>query len=640
MRRILSLLALALTGASVALVPVQQQPQVRTVGHLDMGMYRSTPRGAAAVQFGPAVSPNGRFLAITTRDSLLVMEVASGRHWTLLRGTTGGRNEFEYVDWSPKGDMLSFDRGDDERKTDFIWTLPIDQNTGRATGEAQRVSTTDGDLSAISPDGEWIAFADYVNPGQRIVIVPARGGRERVLAVPRESMSSITWSAGGDSIYYVHFSRQPRMSTLSRVAAAGGASQVVWQTRGSSAEVIKPGPKIVSYEPDRMIRILDTGGKTTRALLRAPQGRSVWLTSANSDATRFYAVAENTPHRLMRVSLADGSWRLLDTSHEPHGISTSAAGSRIVYRTLVDGRRRLVATNTDGTERREYRTQREPRGGEALSPDGTQVAYQSLDSLARLVVLDLQSGRERVVASAHGFGTFRWRSDGRLQYVRLDSTPSVSRALHEVTVDGRDRLVRMHPNPASLGDGFGVLNDSFAILAPRGRIELVPLPRGDTRVIFQGPHAGVTLSPDQRLLAIKTVGRLAATYANSTAVALPETDAIAIVDLQTGERRNIQLDARMRTSVSSFGSRVHSMWWHPDGRNLIVSMSRPGEMLEDVFLVPINGDRPRLIQRGASSDTRVSVMPDGRTVMVSVAGPASTAFLEFTLPGAPSGGRR
>jgi Tol biopolymer transport system component len=630
MRRFLSLLAVAVACLALAQPPQQQQPQpqVRTVGHLDLNAYRMV------------ASPNGRFLAITTPDSLLIMEVASGRHSTVLRRQSSQSWEFDEIDWSPRGDLLAFSRGDDAQKTEFIWTLPIDQNTGRSTGEARRVSTAGGDLVAVSPDGQSILFLDFtLGKGalERIVLVPARGGRERVLAEPRVNINSMAWSADGRWVYYA-WSSGPSKTRVARVPVSGGASQVVLEAPGDNPYVIKPGPVIIVHEADRMIRLVDSTGSRTKALFRAPQGRYVDMPAANADATRFYAAVDNRSNRLTAVSLVDGNARLMDTSQDPHGIATSESGNRLVFRTLTDGVRRLVVLNLDGSGRREYRTQHESRGGETLSPDGTHLAFQSVDSVPQLILLDLQSGAERVLTTASGLGGLRWRSDGQLQYVRMDSAPSPSRAIHEVTIDGRDRVVRLHPDMGSLISGFGLLDDTLAIFAPRGRLELVPLPRGDTRVIFRGPHAGVALSLDHRFLAIKTVSRIAPVYADSTAVAIREADAIAIVDLRTGQRRDLVLDFRMRTSVSNYGSRVHAVLWHPDGRNLIVGMSRPGQAQEDVYLVPLNGDMPRLIQRGSSPDTRIALTADGKTVLVSLPSQRTTDILEFTLPGAKPGG--
>ena len=283
MRRFLCLLAAAV--ACLALAPPQQQPQVRTVGHVDFAVYR------------PVLSPNGRFLAITSRDSLLVMEVASGRHWSVLHRLSKRSYEFDEIDWSPKGDMLAFNRGDDDQNTDLFWTLPIDQNTGVPNGEARRVSTTGGDVVALSPDGQSIVFADYSprgNAPQRLVLVPARGGRERVLAEPKVGIGSMAWSDDGKWIYYSYSSGQPRKGSVARVPVAGGTAQVVWEALGERPSVIKPGPLIVVQEADRMIRLLDATGTRTKALFRAAQGRSLGFTSANGDATRLYAVAKST----------------------------------------------------------------------------------------------------------------------------------------------------------------------------------------------------------------------------------------------------------------------------------------------------------------------------------------------------------
>ncbi len=665
MRKFIGLIAVAVAG--LALAPQQQQPQVRTVGRVDLGVNNA------------ALSPNGRFLAISSADSLRVMDVTTGRHWPVLRRISNRNVEFGDIDWSPKGDMLAFSRGDDA-KTPMIWTLPMDQNTGRPNGEPMRVSTSAGDMLTVSPDGQSIVFVaagEPPEPDRRpLVQVPARGGRERVL-IDRIGGRSFVWSDDGKWIYHAFggvallatdrwffepSSTSQINASVARVPIAGGLQQIVSATL--IGNLIKPGPMIVVKEADRMFRLVDLASGGTKALFRAPQSGPIDVTAANADASRFYAIATNSPQRLVAVSLADGSSRLLDMSEEPHSVATSQSGNRIAYLTVVDGKRVFVAANQDGSGRREYRTLLEPerigQGGRArrnfvqLSPDGRHLVFVPVASdlgFSQLVLLDLQNGRERVVATAGHFYEVRWRSDGVLQYVVRDDPHSTwRRSIREVTVDGTGRLLRLRadtnvrPERGETPVGALALDDTLVALGLRDGVYLTALPRMaanhdstllEGQIIFRGPHGDAVFSPDHRFLAVKTATRMATAYAadaRGLATEISEADAIAIVDLQTGQTRTIPLEFRMQGYAGEGAGR---MWWHPDGRHLIAAMHRQGELQNDVYLVPVNGDPPRMIVRGSSArEMRVWPTADGRSVLLSIPDPTTTDIIEFTLPGA------
>jgi len=644
MRRSISLTAVAL--ACLALTPLQES--VRTIARLD-----------GEVAGGPALSPDGRYLAMGSWDSgLRVIDVANGQSWTVVDGYAAS------VDWSPNGELLAFSRWDEEAGSDFIWTLPIDPRTGRAAGEARRVSVSGGDVVAFSPDGESIAFADYSGPGQRVVLVPTRGGRERVLAQAEGGISTIAWSSDGEWIYYAHDAFGSPRGVVARVRAAGSPAEVVWETPAGRPRVIEPGPMIVETEGGRVfpflneagkpgsspgasqgddwIRILDRTGQNVLASLRPPPGSTpppdggLWVSAATADRTRFYGTLGNTEFRLMAVSLADGSATVLDTSPSPQFVATSVVDDRLVFRTEVDGALGFVVMSPDGSARREYRPRARPsprppnhRGRLVVSPDGNHLAYVSLDTLDHLVVLDLRNAQERVLASGGRLG-FSWTSNGEILYDRIvDRVQPSRRTIHMVNLEGVERLLHVISESVVLNDNQLFLDDSTAVSSWRDRVELIALPTGDPRVVFRGPNDGhASVSPDHRHLAVKTVGRIAPRYGQDAWI--DEADAIAIIDLESGQRRDIQLEL---SAPRNGGQAV----WHPDGQHLLINLARSsGEW--DTYLVPINGDRPRVLARGVGPAFADPTLTDGgNTVLVTVPGPLTTEILELTA-GASAGG--
>jgi WD40 repeat protein len=650
MRRSISLSAAAL--ACLALTPLALTPQqesIRTVASLD-----------GEVADGAALSPDGRYLAVGSWDSrgLRAINVADGQSWTLVDGYV------ERVDWSPQGDLLAFNRWDEEAGNDFIWTLPIDPATGRAAGEARRVSVSGGDVVAFSPDGEFIAFADYNYPGQRVVVLPARGGRERVLAQAEAGINSIVWSDDGEWIYFTHNAFGSTRGVVARVPAAGGAAEVVWETPAGTPWVIEPGPMIVQPEASRSmffvnqvggphtspgvsqggdrIRILDRTGQNVLTTLRPPlgvwRGGELWISAATRDATRFYGTKANRDFRLLAVSLGDGGERVLDTSQARQYLAHSESSNRIVFLTDVDGALGFAAISPDGSGRREYRPTARPADNPPhwswqrflISPDGNHLAFAAQDTQNHLVVLDLRDGQERVLASG-GWLQFRWMSNSELQYDVLEDRVRASRrSIRQVNLNGTDRLLRVISERTIPADNWLTLvNDTVAIAATRERVDLIPLPGGEPRLAFRGHHTGdASVSPDLRYLALKTVSRLTPRYGREECC-IEEADAIAIIDLATGQRHDLQLELTSPRGVPAV--------WHPDGRHLMVNLARSsGE--RDAYLIPINGDRPRVLARDIGPDFVYPHLVDGgNTLLVTTVSPITTDILELTA-GAAAGG--
>src|SRR5687767_12313926 len=190
---------------------------------------------------------------MTTPDNLVVMDIASGKTWSVLGRASTARSEFDELDWSPRGDLISFNRYDPSLDGQSFWVLPMDGATGHAAGGARRVTKHVGDRHAVSPDGQSIAFADYgPNGSQRIVVVAIKDGAERMLTGEREAISSVSWSDDGKWVYFSTEGRGP----VHRVPSEGGLSETVsgnlrWAT------VFRPGPAIAVTETDGTVRVLD-----------------------------------------------------------------------------------------------------------------------------------------------------------------------------------------------------------------------------------------------------------------------------------------------------------------------------------------------------------------------------------------------
>jgi Tol biopolymer transport system component len=202
-----------------------------------------------------------------------------------------------------------------------------------------------------------------------------------------------------------------------------------------------------------------------------------------------------------------------------------------------DGRSLLYADDRDGllgVYRRDLATGKETAlatGGRvhpALSPDGTRLAC--LDMTGRLVVRDLETGTERVLATPLGAGGLpgrpSWSPDGR--YVALCDRNRLNLRFREGynlvrvvdttdTTDGTDRLHAVAPH-VSLADRY----DSGPVWSPDGRwmavivesaLCLLPVasdgtPRGALRTLTTEPADHPSWSGDSKTLLYLSGARL------------------------------------------------------------------------------------------------------------------------------------
>ena len=182
----------------------------------------------------PVLLPSGRALIYTpladgatmnyprVGDSTFVYNIATKRSTLLGTNMLAGSV-------SPQGDRLAFDRTAEDGTGSFLWTMPIDPQTGVATGPPQRVSlpAKNGVSAKFSPDGKMLTF----NAGPRadgtwdLTIVPATGGPERVLATYARAKAQ-SWSADGQSLYVAN--TDSSSEAIERVPLDGGQRETLF----------------------------------------------------------------------------------------------------------------------------------------------------------------------------------------------------------------------------------------------------------------------------------------------------------------------------------------------------------------------------------------------------------------------------
>jgi len=209
--------------------------------------------GQSRVVGGPASSPDGRRIAITS--------LHSGKFGFYQRAADGSGSEdllleensyVKYVnDWSPDGKFLVFQQA--PRGTNEIWVLPL-AGERKPFPLLQAQSPAIG--SAVSPNGKWLSYCSSESGEQKIYVVsfPGPGGKWQVSAgggcYPR-------WRRDGKELFYLSVDNKIMAAEVRGDASsfAVGTLNPLFETRvyrsaSGGFDVTADGQRfIVAYEP-------------------------------------------------------------------------------------------------------------------------------------------------------------------------------------------------------------------------------------------------------------------------------------------------------------------------------------------------------------------------------------------------------
>jgi len=294
-------------------------------------------------------------------------------------------------------------------------------------------------------------------------------------------------------------------------------------------------------------------------------------------------------------------------------VSWSPDSKRLALISLSDDRARLFIVDARTGAGTEVPTTDAPLALAPLwSPDARNIAFASVDGVLHIV--SPINGRSVHFASGAVFATARWNSDGgSILYQKEVDEARDSLELHQVMLDGSDRLLRRIPRPPTT-KAFAFATDTTAVYATTDAYHLVHLRRGEDHVLYtrrddeQFDFLGaVPISTDSRFIAIpmKRSG----------------SDVILILSVP---------DGRTRILPQSPSSRTARLVWHPDGRHLLTIGPRsPGTERMDVLLIPLTGDPWSAITAGEADGQilNYSMAPDGSEIaFVKTVGLKETAW--------------
>lgn len=513
----------------------------------------------------PVFSPDGKRLAVCAYRG-------GGFHiWTLrpdgsgLRQLTDGPWDDRGPAWSPDGTRIAFasERGGDPVAGSpyRVWVVEV------ATGRLTRLTGLPGQDGPFQ-DGPWEDFDPTWSPdGRRVLFVRGRPGTEPgpagAVLDSRTIASVVADGTGAVSVVHTESAAAqvmvPALSPRGRLAhlrttpspAASCTLVVDGEAVAVEGDVAPVPPRWVSDEEllltvDGRFRIVRPGREggeeipftASLAVARpayrvksydlAPGGvrpvRGIHLPALSPDGTRIAFAALNSLW-LYDVSGRGAPRRIAhaDPTRYVLGPVWSRDGGSLLYADDRDGlyavRRHEPASGTETVL---------ASGGRvhpALSPDGTRLAC--LDLAGRLVVRELASGAERVLAAPLGGGGLpgrpSWSPDGR--YLAFCDRNRLNQRFREGynlirvvdTADGASRLYAPGPN-ASLSDRY----DSGPVWSPDGRwmalicesaLWLLPVrpdgsPDGAARQLTDEAADHPSWSGDSRTLLYLSAGRL------------------------------------------------------------------------------------------------------------------------------------
>ena len=630
-----------------------------------------TPALAVAQRAGEPATIAARVTVLAELRDSVCWEVTQSPVNPALFACTSSKNDLRMIDaaahttsvlvpnvyagdlaWSKNGDRIAFYwQGEDGANRNHLWVLPVDPRTGHPTSAARQISLGAGSDPSISPDGRRVAYLTKAQNGtRRLVVMPAEGGEERMLA-EGDVLGPLNWSLDGSAIYYSLRTSPPGPGAtfiIYRVATDGGAPVRVMNVE--SPEIPRGMSPDGRYFASAM-RVDQTGGGLGAITVRDMKGATIGRASVPRDISDGTGIGDDwaasplqmfvnrvtQPRTLRVVDLATGATRELAHSADHLAWPRWSPDGRRITAQILDGDRvSLLLTNADGSDRHVFHTSVEPRfgfpvfvsSGNIWSPDSRLIAYRAGDvGTTHLHVVDAATGKDvEVTGGSFDVVALHWLGNSRgIRYIRLDRVAGTPRlSIHEAQLDGTDRQLR------ALDDITGsvqFVNADWLVSATTGTVE--PVQGGAARRVhapIRGAFAAV--SADGQWIALAPNGR-------GSPAAPAQFDVVSFDGATTS---TVKMPPGMASTMPLFAA---------DNRALLVPNANSGSNGKtpttpaQILFVPINGGTPRTLltlpagERFSGGD----LSPDGKTLVYVGDGPEQQQLISLDLSALAAPGR-
>jgi Tol biopolymer transport system component len=366
--------------------------------------------------------------------------------------------------FSPDGKQLAFSWNGSGGDNFDIYVKSLD------TGAPLRLTRHPGEdhFPSWSPDGRHIAFIRSTEHEDTIVLVPARGGPERVLqsvTPPDYRLSShcLSWSPDGKSIAFADRASPLAPASIyllsvERLERRRLTSPPAETTHGDGAPAFSPVGDTLAFtrrgsdDKDNIYLVPISGGEPTRltsdkaiinGLAWTPDGREIIFSSNRAGARHLWKIAASggPPERI--PAGVEGLYTFAVSRRGNLLAYASTTSDSNIWRVEARGRK-----DASGSQPVKLIASTRMDNGPQYSPDGKKIVFTS-SSTGKLEVWTCDADGSNLVqlTSFNGpqVGTPRWSPDGR--EIVFDSTAAGQRDIYVVGVNGgKPRRLTVEPS--------------------------------------------------------------------------------------------------------------------------------------------------------------------------------------------------
>ena len=522
----------------------------------------------------PVWSPDGKWIAFFGYldggyDLWAVAPDGSGQH----KLTWGPYDDREPA-WSHDGARIAFasDRGNPLGSSYNIWVLDI------ASGEIRRLTDNPSEnrMPSWSPDDKEIAFSSTREGGASLWAVNVADRKERLVSIATGTVEAPSWGPGGAIVYHAAPAGESRLEADGKVLTG---SENAFSFRVSWAS-----PSDFYYTSDGKIRkrSLNSGNAQTVEFKATLQVTPARYTRRKRD---FNSTAPREALGIVRPVISSDGKKIafaavgdiytMTIGGKPENITKdkyldtdpawSPDGNQLVYSSDKGGNllQLWIRDLQTGQDRQLTHLTTQPMGA-TWSPDGKRIAFFDVDGMwraASISVVDVATGKvTRIHDSLFGPGNPTWSPDGARVAIAMVSPYSKSfrEGTNQILAIAADDAA---PNPR---------NDKWYAPVPnlsidsRGGSGPVWSPDGDKMAaIYEGvlavwpvSHAGEPLGPPRH---ITTEMAYAPSWAaDSEHILYQSMDKLKIIDILTGEVRDVPLDLKYTPAIPEGRIVVHA----------------------------------------------------------------------------------
>jgi Tol biopolymer transport system component len=358
--------------------------------------------------------------------------------------------------WFPKGNRIAFrsTRPDPGGNFQYLMTVQIDSESGRPDGNPRQISLEAGLFArahTISPDGRWVAYVrrprGEAGVKYALTVLPATGGRARVLIEQQEALFFPVWSTDGN-IYFLS-AIAPGDETairtglyVERVAAEGGAVETLSTWEGISRAELSADAQYLVYRTtprsseDKIYEIASIEGQRLGSF-SLPDDMDL-ITYTTSLRAQLLATTQDLAAPLVVLPINGGPARqLTETRAYDWPLGWTADSRAVVFESQLNGRKVLLAAPLDGGAMHQYGPQSDDRRSGTLSSDGRYVMRRTVDQSAETDVLHIVSAG---TGEARELTRKAWRG-----YTWYNASGAGDNFLYAERKDGRFDFFSVHP---------------------------------------------------------------------------------------------------------------------------------------------------------------------------------------------------